>query len=342
MARQGTERAARLTAQLLAFSRQQRLRPETLSLNHLVEEFRNLIERAVGDTIEVRLQCDLGLWLCRVDPAQFQSAILNLAVNARDAMPNGGDFIIETCNIEIGDDRAAHLPEIASGPYVCVSVIDTGSGIAPDAIGKIFEPFFTTKDIGKGTGLGLSQVYGFVRQSEGTITVESDVDNGATFRIYFPRVAASEEAPVTHTTLLTVDEMPRSQEASKGSETILVVEDDTGVLDLLLESLTDLGYQVLCARDGNEAFDLLRGPEGERIDLLLTDILMPRGLSGVGLARSARDLRPGMKVMLMSGYASGDRLASEGALDVPMMVKPFRQTDLARKIRAVLDGTAET
>ena len=262
MARQGTERAARLTSQLLAFSRQQRLRPETLSLNQLVEEFRNLIERAVGDTIEVRLQCDPALWLCRVDPAQFQSAILNLAVNARDAMPNGGDFTIETCNVEIGDDRAAHLPEIAPGPYVCVSVIDTGTGIAPDTIGKIFEPFFTTKDIGKGTGLGLSQVYGFVRQSEGTIIVESEVGHGATFRIYLPRVEGLEETPMIHATIPASDDMPTSGEMPKGSETILVVEDDTGVLDLLLTSLTDLGYQVLCARDGNEAFDLLREPEG--------------------------------------------------------------------------------
>jgi CheY-like chemotaxis protein len=303
-----------------------------VNLNELLREFQILIAQAVGEAVEAEFDLDPALWPCRVDPAQFQSAVLNLAVNARDAMPGGGRLTIATRNVDLGAAEIARLPELMSGPYVMVSVTDTGEGIAPDIVDRIFEPFFTTKDIGKGTGLGLSQVYGFVQQSGGAIAVESQAGGGATFRIFLPRAPdAKAVADARQST---------AAEVLGGTETILVAEDDTDVLDFVLTSLASLGYRTLTARNGHEALDVLRR-EGDRVDLVFTDVAMPQGMSGVELAREARRLRPGIKVLLTSGYAANDRLVFDGSdEEFPVLGKPYRHEDLAEKIRATLDEGA--
>jgi PAS domain S-box-containing protein len=327
-ARNGIERAGRLTEQLLAFSRQQKLRPETVSLNKLLSEFQSLIARGIGEAVEIRYDFDPILWSCRVDAAQFQSSILNLVLNARDAMPDGGRVTIQTLNVELDREQGCRL-DVPPGSYVCVSVADAGHGISPDLMEKIFEPFYTTKGKGKGSGLGLSQVYGFVRQSDGAIGAEIEVGQGATFSVYFPRVIAPQSV---NTRPDTTDDF---EDAPEGTEMILVVEDDVNVLDLLLVSLTDLGYQVLSARNGEQALGILRGPCGKAIDVLLTDVVLPHGSTGIELAHVARQKMPGIEVLLMSGY---DRVAP--SVEFPMLTKPFRQTDLASKLRSILDHEA--
>jgi signal transduction histidine kinase len=321
-ARQAVDRGAMLTTQLLAFSRRQRLNPKPVRANDLIREFHGLVCRAVGEGCEVRLQTDERLWLCHVDPAQLQTALLNLALNGRDAMPDGGLLEIETRNIVLARGAIAGcLP----GSYIKLSVRDTGSGMTADVRERIFEPFFTTKEVGKGTGLGLSMVYGFVRQSGGHVAVESAVGVGTTVTLYLPKATQKPEADVRTIPLPPVPE---------GSERILVVEDDEGVLGVTSAMLTELGYQVLCARNGLEAMQLLESDQ--EFELLFSDVVMPHGMSGVELAREAKRMGKGIKILLTSGYA-GDALERHKALDeFPIIGKPFRRADLAQSVRSVL------
>jgi PAS domain S-box-containing protein len=320
---------ARLAQQLLAFARQQDLRPEIVHLGHAMAEYESLLRRALGEAIEVTIACEPDLWLCRVDPAQFENSILNLAFNARDAMPAGGRFAISLHNAEL---RSADAPPNSTpGDYVLVAVADTGVGIAPERLERVFEPFYTTKEVGRGTGLGLSQVYGFVKQSGGHVRIESTVGAGTRVMIYLPKTAG----------VLVGREISeiRGAEPAKGSETILLVEDDEAVLEVVTAMIEELGYRVLTAQSGPEALSMLQ--RNEPIDLLFTDLVMPHGISGGELAHQAQQMRPELKILLGSGYSarmSPDTAAAAAGL--PILGKPYRRAELAAKLRAVLAGRA--
>jgi signal transduction histidine kinase len=323
--RRSAERGARLTTQLLAFSRRQPLRPETCNLNALIIDFDILIKRAVGETVAVRSDLHPGLWPCNIDPAQFEAGMLNLIVNARDAMPTGGTLSITTRNIAIAADDPAFADDIAPGQYVVVAIADTGIGMKPETLERAFEPFYTTKEVGKGSGLGLSQLYGFVRQSGGTARIASKIGGGTTVTIYLPKTAREAAQPE-----------PASPPAkAKGSETVLVVEDDPDVLDIAVETLSELGYRILVAYDGVEAMAILE--RDEPIDLLFTDIVMPYGISGIQLARQARKLRQDIKVLLTSCYTMQILSAEYGAeKEFTIIGKPYRQAELAEHVRRAL------
>ncbi|MGY3618238.1 ATP-binding protein [Bradyrhizobium sp. USDA 10063] len=320
-ARRAVDRGARLTAQLLAFSRRQILNPRPVNANQLVSEFQGLIRKAVGEACRVKVWSSEGLWLCHVDPARLETALLNLALNARDAMPNGGVLDIEMRNVVVNEGA---VPGCSPGSYVRISVRDTGSGMPPEVRNRVFEPFFTTKEVGKGTGLGLSMVYGFVRQSGGHITIESALGKGTTVALYLPKATQKPDVEIEDT---------QSQTFPAGSERILVVEDNDDLLDLTSAMLTRSGYQVRCARNGTEAIRLLRS---EEFDLLLSDVVMPTGVNGIEVAREARKLNKRIKVLLASGYA-GDVLERHQAVgEFPIIDKPFRMSDLAARVRSIL------
>ena len=321
-ARRAVDRGAKLTAQLLAFSRRQRLNPKLVDANELISEFEGLIRQAVGGACEVRLLTDQQLWLCHVDPPLLETALLNLALNGRDAMPNGGVIKIETRNVVL--DEGA-VPGCLPGSYVKVSVTDIGCGMPPEVRDRVFEPFFTTKEVGKGTGLGLSMVYGFVRQSGGYVAVESAPGAGTTVALYLPKATQKPDAEV---------EAIQPQGIPEGSERILVVDDNEDLLKVTSAMLTAFGYRVLCARNGAEAIQMFES--GQVFDLLFSDVVMPNGMNGVELAREASRLSKGIKILLTSGYA-GDVLERHGAVDeFPIIDKPFRLTDLARRLRSIL------
>jgi signal transduction histidine kinase/HAMP domain-containing protein len=325
-ASQAAHRGAKLTAQLLAFSRRQVLDPETVYPDKLVCEFLPLLRRAVGEGCQIRLRTDELVWPCHVDPAQLETALLNLTLNGRDAMPNGGvvEITIRNAIVEGGD-----VAGLAPGSYVTLSVADTGDGIAPAVLDRVFEPFFTTKEVGKGTGLGLSMVYGFVNQSGGHVTIASEVGTGTTVTLYLPRAPADTKAE---------PETVKVQVASPaGLERVLVVEDDEQVMDVTSAMLTGLGYRILCAPNATEAIAILKG--GEALDLLFSDLGLP-GMNGIDLAREARRLRPGLKVLLTSGYTADILARDRGPLEFPIVRKPFYKADLARSLRAALEGIA--
>jgi len=321
-ARRATDRGAKLTAQLLSFSRQQRLSPKLVNANELISEFQGLIRQAVGGACEVKLRTDEPLWRCHIDPPLLETALLNLALNGRDAMSDGGVLEIETRNVVLDEGAAAGcLP----GSYVKVSVTDTGCGMPPEVRDRVFEPFFTTKEVGKGTGLGLSMVYGFVRQSGGYVAVESAPGAGTTVALYLPKATQKPDAEV---------EAAQTQAIPGGSERILVVEDNEDILEVTSAMLTTFGYRVVCARNGAEAIQIFES--GQEFELLFSDVVMPNGMSGVELAREARRLNKGIKVLLTSGYA-GDVLERHRAVDeFPIIDKPFRLADLARRLRSIL------
>jgi signal transduction histidine kinase len=321
-ARRAADRGAKLTAQLLAFSRRQVLNPKLVDANQLISEFQELIRQAVGGSCEVKLRTDERLWLCHVDPPLLETALLNLALNGRDAMPDGGVLEIEMRNIVLDEGAVAGcLP----GSYVRLSVTDTGCGMPPEVRDRVFEPFFTTKEVGKGTGLGLSMVYGFVRQSGGHIAIESASGVGTTVALYLPKATQKPDAGV---------EAIQPQSILEGSERILVVEDNEDILEVTSAMLTTFGYRVLCARNGAEAIQMLES--GQEFELLFSDVVMPNGMNGVELAREARRLRKGIKVLLTSGYAV-DVLERHQAVDeFPIIDKPFRLADLARRLRSIL------
>ena len=318
------DRGAKLTAQLLAFSRRQVLNPKPINAYQLVSEFEGLVYKAVGETCRVKVRTDKDLWLCHVDPALLETALLNLALNARDAMPNDGLLEIETRNIVVVEGAVAGcLP----GSYVKLSVRDHGCGMPPEVLDRVFEPFFTTKEVGKGTGLGLSMVYGFVRQSGGHITIESAPDKGTTVALYLPKATLKADAEIE-------DAQPEAIPA--GSERILVVEDNDDLLELTSSMLATSGYQVRCARNGSEALQML---QSEEFEFLLSDIVMPNGINGIEVAREARRLNKRIKVLLASGY-SGDMLERHQAVnEFPVIDKPFRMSELAARVRSILhDG----
>ncbi|MGY3621337.1 ATP-binding protein [Bradyrhizobium sp. USDA 10063] len=321
-ARRATQRGVKLTSQLLAFSRRQILNPKFVNANQLVCDFQGLIQQAVGGGCEVRLRPDEHLWLCHVDPSLLETALLNLALNGRDAMPDGGVLEIETRNVELEEGAVA---ECLAGSYVRLAVTDSGYGMPPEVRERIFEPFFTTKEVGKGTGLGLSMVYGFVRQSGGHVTVESTPGAGTTVALYLPKADKAPDAPVQER---------KARAVPGGSERILVVDDNEDLLEVTAAMLSSFGYEVVCARNGLEALTMLRG--GEQFALLFSDIVMPSGMNGIELAREARRLCTDIKILLTSGYA-GDALERHHAVDeFPIIEKPFHVADLARRLQAIL------
>ncbi|MEA2835043.1 MAG: hypothetical protein QOG66_3245, partial [Methylobacteriaceae bacterium] len=322
---QAASRGGELTQKLLAFARKEVIQPETVNPNHLLNDFRDLLQRALGETIDLEIQLDATLDPVRLDPAQFQSAVLNLCVNARDAMQQGGKLKISTRNMRIGDESSVY-PDARPGAYVVVSIADSGGGMEAGTLARAFEPFFTTKDAGSGTGLGLSQVYGFCRQTGGFARITSNVGHGTTVEMYLPR---SHDRPERATGGLVLP----LRRAAEG-EVILVVEDDSAVLEMAVESLNDLGYQTLTAADAHSALSILRS--NSRIDMLFSDVVMPGGMNGVQLSVEAKRLRPELKVLLSSGY-TGAALGSSGVPeDMPILNKPYRREDLAKKLRTVL------
>ncbi|HEX3973601.1 MAG TPA: ATP-binding protein [Stellaceae bacterium] len=325
----GGTRAAQLTQRLLAFARSQPLDPRPLALNKLVAGMSDLLGRTLGEAIAIETVLAGGLWLAHVDSNQLENAVLNLAVNARDAMPDGGRLTIETANCHLDEAYAEMNVDVRPGQYVSISVTDTGKGMPPDISAKAFDPFFTTKERGHGTGLGLSQVYGFVKQSGGHVKIYSEVGRGTTVRLYFPRYQGQEAAVAVAQAL----DPPRGNQ----SETVLIVEDDPEVRDYSVEIVSELGYRVLSAEDGATALRLLDlHPE---VKLLFTDVGLPHGMSGRRLADEARRRRPNLKVLFTTGYAR-NAIVHQGRLDpgVELVTKPFTYTALAVKLRYVLDS----
>ncbi len=318
------ERAAGLTQQLLAFSRKQILQPRIVNFADTLLEMDHLVRRVIGEDIEVATQIHGDLARVKIDPSQIQQVILNLAVNARDAMPEGGKLTLELSNTEL-DASYAGIHDVAPGSYVMLAVSDNGCGMTPEVRQRAFEPFFTTKDVGSGTGLGLATVYGIVRQSGGHIWLYSEQGIGTTFKMFFPSVDTREE-PVSS---------EGSDIAPRGTETILVVEDDPGVRVLVEEILDSIGYRILTAEDGNSALRAAEQHSG-KIDLLITDVVLPR-MGGKEIASRLSALRPGIKVLFMSGY-TGHSAVQHGTLDsdVNFLPKPFSPDALCDKVRAVL------
>ena len=328
-AKDGSRRAAALTQRLLAFSRQQPLQPEPIDANRLVAGMSELIGHSLGASIRLETVLAAGLWRTHADPNQLESAILNLAVNARDAMPDGGKLTIETQNAHFDDRYAAAHPEVSAGQYVLIAVTDTGAGMPAEVIAKAFDPFFTTKAVGKGTGLGLSQVYGFVKQSGGQVNIYSEPDQGTTLKIYLPRFFGA--APVSAETIADY-----SLSATDQDELILVVEDEAAVRRLSVDALAELGYRILEADGAAAALRLLDAHPA--IDLLFTDVVMP-DMNGKQLADEARKRRPDLKVLFTTGYTR-NAVVHNGTLDrgVDLIGKPFTIEALASKVRAVLDA----
>jgi PAS domain S-box-containing protein len=323
-----TERAATLTRQLLAFSRKQVLQPKVLDLNDVVAGMIKMFSRVIGENIDLAFLPGSKLAPVKADPGQVEQVLLNLVVNARDAMPDGGRLTIETCNVELDSVSAAQHPVMEAGSYVMLIVTDTGCGMDAGTQARIFEPFFTTKGQGKGTGLGLATVYGVVKQSGGFIWVYSEVDHGSTFKIYLPQVKADLERGVPEKT---------SRGSHPGTETILFVEDEESVRELVRDYLGKSGYRVLEAPDGVQALEIAAAHR-EPIHILVTDVVMPR-LSGRELATRITAARPEIKILYISGYTD-DSIFRHGVLEggVAFLQKPFNLKDLAQKIRQVLDG----
>jgi signal transduction histidine kinase len=331
---QGARRAATLTQRLLAFSRQQVLSPQQVDLNRLVAGLSDMLTRTVGETIDVETILGSGVWPTHVDVSQLENAIVNLVVNARDAMPDGGRITIETANASLDDAYCRQFGDVSPGQYVLLSVTDTGAGISSENLSKVFEPFFTTKSASNRTGLGLAMIYGFVKQSKGHIRVYSEVGQGTTVKIYLPRMTAAQRA----------ESVPRAAgpetsaqtPAARPGEVVLAVEDDEDVLNSTLSLLRELGYSVLIARNGPEALALLKA--SERIDVLFTDVVLPQGMNGRTLSIEAAALRPALPVLFTTGYAR-NAIIHNGQLDsdVHFLAKPYTQRELAQKLRAVLD-----
>jgi PAS domain S-box-containing protein len=324
----GAQRAAALTSRLLAFSRRQPLDPKPLDVGKFLNNSVDFLQRSLGETVQIEAVSTAGLWRIEADPNHLESALVNLAINSRDAMPSGGKITLEAANTFADDDYVRLNPEVVQGQYVVICVSDTGAGMPGDILNRAFEPFFTTKEPGQGTGLGLSQVYGFVKQSGGHIKIYSEPDQGTTIKMYFPRLMS------------TMDEAANNEDAlipeGEGAETILVVEDDTDVRTYIAEVLRGLKYRVLTANAAQPALHVLID-DTKRIDLLLTDVVMP-SMNGRELARRAQALRPKLQVLFMTGY-SRNAVVHHGRLDkgVEFIQKPIGQGQLATRIREILD-----
>jgi PAS domain S-box-containing protein len=323
------KRAAALTQRLLAFSRRQPLDPKPVDSNALVSGMSDLLRRTLGETIELQTIRGAGLWLIEVDSNELEAAILNLAVNARDAMPEGGRLTIETANVELDQAYAAAHAEVIPGQYVCLSITDTGTGMSESTLQQAFEPFFTTKPVGQGTGLGLSQVYGFVKQSGGHVKIISELGHGTTVKICLSRFERAEiPAPTT---------APAKLPEGNHGETILVTEDDDDVRAYAVNVLQDLGYRVLESHDGPFALRLL---ERHEVHLLFTDVVLRGKMSGAQLAAQAKALHPELKVLFTTGYAR-DAIVHHGRLDpgVELLTKPYSAEELSTRLRDMLDGS---
>ncbi len=333
VAQGAARRAAALTHRLLAFSRRQTLEPKTVDVNRLVGHMQELMSRTLGPAITLEVVGVVGLWMVEVDPNQLENALLNLCINARDAMPGGGRLTIETANRWL-DERTARERDVPPGQYVALCVSDNGVGMAPEVIARAFDPFFTTKPIGMGTGLGLSMIYGFTKQSGGQVRIYSEVGQGTMVCIYLPRHAGVEQAAV---------ESPVAVEAPKADrgQTVLVVDDEVALRMLIVEVMQELGYHTLEAGDGAEALKYLQS--GERIDLLITDVGLPGGMNGRQVADAARVARDGLRVLFITGYAE-NAVLSHGHLDTGMHVltKPFDLGVLARRVRELIDPAAHS
>ncbi len=330
MAVEGVRRAAKLTSRLLAFARQQPLDPKTIDPNKLVAGTCELLRRTLDESVALETVLAGGLWRTHVDANQLENALVNLALNARDAMAGGGKVTIETANCHLDEAYVANLTEpVAVGQYVMVAVADTGAGMDPATLERAFEPFFTTKGVGKGTGLGLSQVYGFVRQSAGHVRIYSELGEGTTVKIYLPRQVGTEEQAA---------EISRPNEPihAIGAESILLVEDDDALRAYGVELLNDLGYNVLAAANAAAALEIIG--RGHRIDLLFTDVVMPGGTNGRELADEAMRRRPGLKILFTTGYTR-NAIVHQGRLDpgLQMIGKPFTYQELGSRIRSILD-----
>jgi len=323
-------RATQLTRQLLAFSRKQVLNPEEINLNDVIKGVSDMLRRLIGEDVELDIVTKPDLGIVRADKGQIEQILMNLAVNAKDAMPSGGKLLVETANVDLDESYASNHVSVEPGPHVMMAVTDNGSGMNQEVMENLFEPFFTTKDSGKGTGLGLSTVYGIVKQSGGNIWVYSEPGKGTTFKIYFP--AAREEGTATRQR-----KSLEARKAKQGSETILLVEDDDSVRAVIQAMLEDSGYKLLEARDGEEALQINREHDGN-IDLLLSDVVMP-GMSGRELAIEMVKLNPRLTVLFMSGYTD-NAIHHHGVLDpdIAYIEKPFSPATLTRKIREVLSG----
>jgi CheY-like chemotaxis protein len=322
-----SERAADLTRSLLAFARKQPLNPRNVDLNDLLSRMKGLLERSLGETIECRILPCARPWPALIDATQFETAVLNLSINARDAMPEGGRLTIESANVTLDEDYCRAHAGAAPGDYVMVCVTDTGTGMTQEVMEKAFDPFFTTKEVGKGSGLGLSMIYGFVKQSNGYVSLYSELGIGTSVKLYLPRAG--------------IAQTPASADADTvergNGETILIVEDNDAMQAHAVDMVCELGYRTVTARDATEALTLLKG--AAPIDLLFTDIVIPGGLSGIDLAREAMALRPGLKVLYTSGYTE-NAVMHDGRLAAgsPFLNKPYRRQDLATKIRRALDS----
>jgi signal transduction histidine kinase len=326
------ERGAELTRRLLAFSRRQTLQPAIIDCSELVKNLQMMLHHTLREDIEIRIAADTDLANAFADPSQLESAILNLALNARDAMPLGGHLSITLGNAKLDKDYQNEHPEVKPGEYIMIAVTDDGEGMTPEIREHVFEPFFTTKEVGKGTGLGLSMVYGFVKQSKGHVAIYSEPGLGTTVRIYLPAAITkelSEREPrqIVETT------------SFRGTETVLVVEDDPFVRSHAVTSLISFGYHVITAVDGRDA--LAKLSEGQKIDLLFSDIVMPGGISGWELAEQAQKHRPNLKILLTSGYPL-EALSTRGHHNpnVPLLNKPYRKMDLGRRLREIFDTAA--
>jgi PAS domain S-box-containing protein len=330
---EAASRGAQLTQRMLAFARKQPLQSRSIGLNEIVSRAGAMLQRTIGEDITVHLALAEGLWPALADPSQIEDVILNLAVNARDAMPNGGKLVIETANTHLDEHYAAQNVDVTPGDFVSVVVSDSGTGMPAEVLERVFEPFFTTKEVGRGTGLGLSMVYGFVKQSRGHVKIYSEVGHGTSIKLYLPRAdaAAADDAP----------QSARLAANPRGTETILVVEDSTTVRHVTVGILRALGYTVHEAEDGHAALAILKQPLA--IDLLFTDLIMPNGINGQELVRQARALRPGLRALFASGYSEqflNNRGPAEG--DVPLLNKPYRTRALAEAVRGVLDAAPAT
>jgi signal transduction histidine kinase/CheY-like chemotaxis protein len=324
MSMAAAHRGSELTGQLLTFARKQVLQPEVLNPNEVVANLETFVRRAAGERIEVFTELSPVLWPARLDRAQFETALVNLVLNARDALNGQGRIVIRTRNIVV---NAATLPDLPAGDYILASVSDAGEGMAPDVIARAVEPFFTTKEVGKGSGLGLSQVYGFARAASGGLRIDSEPGKGTTVEIYLPK---STERP---SQTLTFGLVPIR--AANGDETILVVEDDADVLNVVVSGLLDLGYEVKTATNAQEAMHVLR--ENTKIDVLFSDVVMPGGMNGAQLAVEARRLRPALKALLTSGYTASALTEDHGLSErTEVLRKPYRREELAIKLRLVI------
>jgi two-component system, cell cycle sensor histidine kinase and response regulator CckA len=326
------QRAVSLTRQLLAFSRQQVLEPVVLNLNTLVSDMEKMLPRLIGEDIALKLELDASLSQVKADPSQIEQVILNLAVNARDAMPDGGKLLVQTANVNLDTAYTHNHPGSRPGSYVMLRVTDTGTGIDPEIQSQIFEPFFTTKERDKGTGLGLATVYGVVKQSGGYITVDSEKGKGASFSVYLPRLEQPVAQPVAPLAVAPVN--------TRGTETILLVEDAEPLRKLAELFLKESGYSILSAAEGQQALQVARQHFGP-IALLLTDVVMP-GMNGRVLGERLAPSQPGMKVLYMSGYTDSF-IAGHGVLEpgTQLLHKPFSQEALTRKVREILDANRD-